>query len=143
VEPARPFSIGSLGGLFMAKRNRLAWPEPPPPLPNGLTRKIFITLPLGFTLNRPEVHARVVEGKLSQVDAERLIQEDEYRKAINVVLNYVSYWELRDWGQQIETTGRWSAPPSLPDRRRKAVWKTHYEHPKSRATSSTERKSRP
>ncbi len=70
----------------MTKHTRLTWPEPPLPLPTGLTRKIFVTLPLGFKLNRGVMNARVTEGMLSQEDAERLIQEDEYRKAINAIL---------------------------------------------------------
>ena len=122
----------------MAKRNRFAWPEPVPPLPKGLTRKIFITLPLGFTLNRDEMHTRVLEGRLSHEDAERLIQEDDYRKAINAVLSYVSYWELWDWRRHIERTGRWSDPPSLPDRRRKAIWKMHCERFQEANSEATE-----
>ncbi len=50
---------------------------------------------------------------------------DEYRYGPRSVL--VPGDRLRDWGQQVEKTGRWSAPPSLPDRRCKAVWKAHYE----------------
>lgn len=112
----------------MTKHNRLAWPEPPPPLPEGLTRKIFITLPLGFTLNRDEMNARVAAGTLSHEDAQRLIQEDEHRKAINAILGYFSFWELRDWREQVENTGLWSPPPSLIGMRRKAVWTALYEH---------------
>ena len=112
----------------MAKHNRFTWPEPPPPLPEGLTREIFVTLPLGFTLNRNVMDAMVAKGSLSQEDADRLIQEDEYRKAINAILGYFSYWELRDWREQVERTGRWSVPPSLIGMRRKAVWKALYGH---------------
>ena len=36
----------------MAMQSRPAWPEPPPPLPEGLSREIFSTLPLSFKLNR-------------------------------------------------------------------------------------------
>ena len=89
----------------MAKHNRPSWPEPPPPLPEGLTREIFITLSLGFTLNRDVMDAKVAAGVLSQEDAQRLIQEDEYRKAINAILGYFSYWELRDWREEVERTG--------------------------------------
>ena len=112
----------------MAKHDRPTWPEPPPPLPVGLTREIFVTLPLGFTLNRDVMDTKVAEGQLLQEDAARLIQEDEYRKAINAVLGYFSYWELRDWREQVENTGRWSAPPSLIGMRRKGVWKALYGH---------------
>ena len=93
----------------MTKHNRLAWPEPPPPLPEGLTRKVFITLPLGFTLNRDEMDARVAAGTLSHEDAQRLLQEDEHRKAINAILGYFSYWELRDWQSKLKN---WPLVPS-------------------------------
>ena len=106
----------------MTKQARLTWPEPPPLLPEGLTREIFITLPLGFTLNRDVMAAMIVKGSLSQEDADRLVQEDEYRKAINAVLDYFNYWELRDWGQQVERTGLWSTPPPFVGTRRDAVW---------------------
>jgi len=115
----------------MAKQNRPVWPEPPPPLPEGLTREIFIALPLGFTLNRIVMDAKVAEGQLSQEDAARLMQEGEYRKAINAVLGYFNYWELRDWSEQVEKTGRWSAPPAFVGMRRKDVWKALYGHLRS------------
>jgi hypothetical protein len=103
------------------------WPEPPPALPAGLTRELFVTMPLGFKLNRSVLRKQVAEGIIPPMKAEWLLHEDECREAINAVLNYFSYWQLQYWSRHVECTGRWVDPPSPPNHDRAAVWKALYE----------------
>ena len=117
-----PFSLILLGGTSDDKAHRLAWPEPSSAAARGADPQNSLLCRLASTLNRDEMYARVAAGTLSHEDAQRLIQEDEHRKAINAILGYFSFWELRDWREQVEKTGLWSPPPSLIGMRRKAVW---------------------
>jgi hypothetical protein len=98
----------------------------PPELPAGLNREIFISMPLGFKLNRNVLIEEVSDGRLSEKEAKRLLREDGFRKALNAVLDYYNYWQLQRWRQQIESCGRWVPPPPLPDRDRAAVWDALY-----------------